>query len=375
MISHPPYIIKSKETIGENKCGGDGSFCSSLCRLWRRFISAKSTGSEDFDSRDLPLSNQVDIVENDCDTDSADEFLVLASLASAQSPCWSSDQSCCWYEPRFVLKTCCLPRGTQKLSPWSAAVRQRRIERHSRSSTPFIRYDQKFLERALEEAALRKVSHGREEGCGSKETWLGARSPSPARSSSALSSAYSSDELETSCTSCNSHYSSLFSPSDVPPQENESSSITTPLPLSEGCHAGFSAVANLDMAQVLKPSSKFEEFYPTWEHGSDEILGTLGVEDVRLHEYVERAFKHSRIFEILSQASNRFRISPSSFGLGLPLCHLNRCWPPIIADSDARRCFLDIEAPLKFTKVPSFHTRKKKRHNAGGERFLVFLVA
>uniref|UniRef100_A0A914ZPG8 polynucleotide adenylyltransferase n=1 Tax=Parascaris univalens TaxID=6257 RepID=A0A914ZPG8_PARUN len=371
MISHPPYIIECKGMIGESKSGDDGSFCSSLYRLWRRFISARNVESEDYDGRDLRLTNQVNIIENDHDTDSADEFLVLASLASAQSHCWSSDQSCCWYEPRFVLKTCCLPRGTEKLSPWSAAIRRRRIERHSRSSTPFIRYDQKFLERALAEAALRSVSHGREEVFGSKETSLSARTPSPAPSCSALSSTYSSDELETSCASCNSHYSSLFSPSDVISQENESSSATTPFPLSEGCNVELSAVANFDMAQMLKPSSIFEEFCPTWEHGSDEILDNLGVEDVRLHEYVERAFKHSRIFEILSQASNRFCISPSSFGLGIPLCHLNRCWPPIVADSDARRCFPDIEVPPKFIKVPSFHPRKKKRHNAGAEKLCV----
>ncbi|KHN71933.1 Poly(A) RNA polymerase gld-2 [Toxocara canis] len=367
----------SLEQMGENKYGFGESFYGNVCRLLKRFVSSEKSGFEKCEHIDLLLSKQ-NITECDGNEDDADEFLILASLAaSSQALSPMASESCCRYEPRFVLKQECSQRAEQKLSPWSAAVRRRRIERSSGSNSPFVRYDMKFVRRALEEAALRKMRNDRREGFGMEEECLHMRTPSPARSSSTFSSAYSSDELSSASSSSNSHYSSFLTSVESSTQESEANVANTSLPAMGSCcfhtQLATAAATTFDAEQRSRQFRlNLEDFYPGWgAHENDESLITLGVEEARLHEYVERAFKHSRIFEILSQAANRFRISPSSFGLGLPLCHLNRCWPPIIADSDARQFFIDVEPSAKLTKFPSFHSRKKKRHCAGAERLYV----
>uniref|UniRef100_A0A183CZL0 Fork-head domain-containing protein n=1 Tax=Gongylonema pulchrum TaxID=637853 RepID=A0A183CZL0_9BILA len=150
--------------------------------------------------------------------------------------------------------------------------------------------------------------------------------------------------------------------------ENAQATATNPAYFGTSANPGLLGSRNADTSEPK------QRFLSTSEIGSssssicenwESLLFCSDDENIR--RYVKRAFKYSRVFEILSISSNRFHVSPYSYGLGLPLSYLNSWWPQVGFQAD-------VNCPEAYQKPPSRRTthcftrkKKKKRNERKGE--------
>lgn len=308
--------------MGEITFPTSQTFCERLCHFFKWFVCPESSGDktagERFHSSRNEFSN--DVFNEDISSDN--EYLVLTCIA--QNPVLNNQL--CYYRPIFS-SSIRMRVFSETISPWNLALKRRRLERNCREY-PFVRYDIKFVNDELKNLWSKRLvdkntvdEHFSPADENPNDGFSLTRSPSPCRSSSTLSSAYSSEELST--ISSVSQYSCLFT-SEMSSQEEvvgaeAFSDIQATTPQSV-------PLCNLDEKDPYNCSSCHKSSLLN-DVENDHVC----IEDARLRSHIERAFKYCKLFEILEHPSNRFRISLSSCGLGLPLTHLDRCWPPVSA--------------------------------------------
>uniref|UniRef100_A0A0N5AZZ2 NTP_transf_2 domain-containing protein n=1 Tax=Syphacia muris TaxID=451379 RepID=A0A0N5AZZ2_9BILA len=273
------------------------------------------------------------------------------------------------------------------LSAWNLTLKRRRLERYCRKN-PFVRYDMQFINNALKDMHYQQmkekllsdeheftecssVSEGSgdsgksksNDGSNSSDVDISnnllddncfcsvTRPSSPCRSNSTLSSGYSSEELSSRSSVTSNSSLSQYSCSCAPEARMNDDTSLNMEKTAKVAPELYSEINTVSLPSCLADNvdtcddvlSK-ETLRPQQIDDSNNIVlpeenssvsmarkEATYVDDVRLRTHIERAFKYCKLFEILEQSSNRFRISPTTCGLGLPLAHLDHCWPPVNA--------------------------------------------
>lgn len=347
-------ILDTTFEMGEITFPVSQTFCDRLCDFFKWIVCSDNSVSKT--AIDCVGNTPNDFNKSPCTGDLLidDGYLILACIAN--NPVLNS-KLCC-YEPLFS-SSVKIRVFSETVSSWSLALKRRRLERSCREE-PFVRYDMAFVNNELKNMWQKRSDEVKlfEEGqfvVDDKDVdgCCLTRSPSPCRSNSTLSSAYSSEELST--VSSASQYSCLF---------------TSEMSLQEEA-VNVEAFSDMQLATLPEtPACNLEEadYNPNFggklPSSNDVDKEQLYLEDARVRGHIERAFKYCKLFEILEQPCNRFRISPSSCGLGLPLAHLDRCWPSVSAVGLAG---YDDQKEFK-RRLSSSNSKKQRR----GKFFIIF---
>ncbi|VDD88521.1 unnamed protein product [Enterobius vermicularis] len=174
------------------------TFCDRLCDFFKWIVCSDNSVSKT--AIDCVGNTPNDFNKSPCTGDLLidDGYLILACIAN--NPVLNS-KLCC-YEPLFS-SSVKIRVFSETVSSWSLALKRRRLERSCREE-PFVRYDMAFVNNELKNMWQKRSDEVKlfEEGqfvVDDKDVdgCCLTRSPSPCRSNSTLSSAYSSEELST----------------------------------------------------------------------------------------------------------------------------------------------------------------------------------